>query len=88
MGDFCAPGQGVPGGICRSAGETGRRSTIGVAGRRARVRAAEGGDQGGEPFELIALRAEIEGAEADDDVPRSGRDVAAQARCDALGGCR
>ena len=41
---------------------------------------AERGNQGGDPLELIALRAEIEDAEADDDVARSGLDAAAEIR--------
>jgi transcriptional regulator with XRE-family HTH domain len=40
---------------------------------------AERGNQGGDPAELIALRVEVQGAEADDDVACSGRDVAAEA---------
>lgn len=47
---------------------------------------AERGDQGGDPLELIALRVEVKGAEADDDVARSGRDVAAEVLDDGLGG--
>jgi hypothetical protein len=50
-----------------------------------RRRLAERGDQGGDPLELIALRVEIEGAEADDDVARSGRDIAVKALCHVLG---
>ena len=34
---------------------------------------------------MIALRVEIEGAEADDDVARSGRDIAVKALCHVLG---
>src|SRR5258708_4511220 len=87
-GDLRLPGQGVRGGICRSARGArgiGRPYTIGVAGRSARVRPAERGDQGGDSLELIALRVEVEGAEADDDVARSGRDVAAETFDDARG---
>lgn len=47
---------------------------------------AERGNQCGDPLELIALRVEVKGAEADDDVARSGRDVAAEALDDVLGG--
>ena len=47
---------------------------------------AERGNQGGDALELIALGVEVKGAEADNDVARSGRDVAAEALDDALGG--
>ncbi len=41
------------------------------------TRSAEHGDQGSDPLELIALRVEVEGAEADDEVTGSGGHVAA-----------
>src|SRR5258708_3891214 len=41
------------------------------------TRSAEQGDRGSDPLELIALRVEVEGAEADDEVTGSGGHVAA-----------
>src|SRR6266536_1749483 len=56
------------------------------AGNQARIRSAERADQSGDPLELIALRVEVEGAKADDDVTRSGGDVAAKVLGDRVRG--